>query len=137
MRMNLRKDLRWGLGWALAMTALFSAYILLMRLLRGEDTFAAAAGVSASVVIATYLGSGIFVGLLLGFLRRRTSTAVGRAIIGVFSGWAVFTCIALASEGWFNTWSRQEWEGILVLGAVFGLVIPLGIIWINRKMPLD
>lgn len=136
VRMRLRDDLRWGLSWALAVAVFFSAYILLVRLFRGRDTFVET-GADAEIIIAAYLASGILVGIVLGLLRRFTGTRAGRVIIGVISGWAVFTCIGLASEGWFSAWSAEDWEGVLVLGTVFGLVLPPAMTWINRKTPLD
>jgi hypothetical protein len=136
VRMNLRGDLRWGLSWALAIAVFFSAYILLVRLFRGRDAFVDA-GADAKIIIAAYLASGVLVGIILGLLRRFTDTKGGRAIIGIISGWALFTCIGLASEGWFSAWSAEDWEGVLFLGAVFGLILPPMMMWINRRTPLD
>jgi hypothetical protein len=106
--------------------ALYSAYVALLFVLRGETPFAAH-GVTLSQVLATYVASGLVGGILYAVLHPLRNKLLGRVILGVVVASLVFFGIGVATEGLPTGWQRATWEQTVILGSLLG--VPIGLLW--------
>ena len=108
-------DVRWGLGWALAMATVFSAWVLLLTAMRGSarfDTY----GMTAWQIIEVYYATACVAGLILGVCRPFTQKRVGAIAVGAALGTAVYTGIGISLDGVSSS--------TFLLGAFVG--VPMG-----------
>ena len=79
-RTSLRKDLVIGLGWGLGLAAMFSAFILVMAVVRGSTVYDRYDGVTTWAVIVYYFSAGAAGGAFFGLLRPIQHRYIGKFI---------------------------------------------------------
>ena len=115
-------DVKWGIAWALAFATGFSAWVLLLTLLRGSASFDEH-GTTAWRIIGSYYATAVVAGTLLGLWRPYTRTRAGAIAVGCLVGTAVYAGVGIGMEGV----SRST----ILFGAVIG--IPMGGFLGNRE----
>jgi len=96
-------NLRWGIGWGLAIATLFSVYVAALDATRGSAPFDRL-GVSLGAVVALYMCGGFVSGAIVGALRPFGATRGGAILVGIIatlpvSAGALFVLNDMASKG--------------------------------------
>jgi hypothetical protein len=84
VRSSLRRDLRRGIGWGLAIGGVFTAYVAVVTVLRGSDV-GAEVGLPLWVLIAGYLLGGAVAGALVGLFAPIGRTRSGAMLLGTMA----------------------------------------------------
>ena len=88
---SIASDVRWGLGWGIAMAAIFTIYVALLfvvfSLKRNHNLFADSA---LPLIAMAYFAGGIGGGLIAGLLRPATRWPLARMAIGVLVAFPVY-----------------------------------------------
>lgn len=116
----LLPDLRWGLGWGLAMATVYSAWALVVVGMRGGAP-AAKPGISVGQVVGGYCAGAVLGGLLLGACRPLTRSREGAKVVGALVGAATYCALAVGLYGW----SRATLALGACIGAPFGFIAGL------------
>jgi hypothetical protein len=122
------ENIRWGLGWGLAMAAAFSIYVIILSFSRGSFYFEQY-DTSAWTIVGAYVVAGSVAGVLAGLLRGlklRRSSVVGS---GVVIGIVVYGIIGIVMIG-------LRWSSIipaLIAGPIVGGI--LGWRWSDPNDP--
>ncbi len=115
---SLRTNVSWGLRWGLSVALVYSAYVLVLVLLRGNGVLTDQ-GISLSQVLTVYGITGIFGGLAVGLLRPLGRYLVGAAVIGYIVAALLFFCFGLIDAP-LSEWQRDDVTEVLVLAAILG-----------------
>lgn len=102
------------------MATFYSAYAIILYVLRGPQPFRESGATLQSALLA-YYSAGLIGGLLVGILWPIADGLLGRLVMGMIVGLVFFGCIEVAvSGGAFWHWTRNSWEDVLVLGIGMG-----------------
>lgn len=103
------------------MAALYCLFALGMFALRGNAPFEKN-DVTLLGALSAYLAGGLACGLAYGVLHPLADSLLGSLVIGIIAGNFVFGAMVVATSGLPWTWTRLDWEVVLVAGSVFGIV---------------
>src|SRR6059036_329305 len=106
---TVARNLMWGAFWGICGGVVYSAYAVVLLILRGPAAFEAN-DTSFPAVLGAYLGGGGAAGLLLGLLRPLTRSWLGSAILGALCAVPVFSAGRIALSG-FSNWTGDDWRG--------------------------
>lgn len=98
-RSDRLRNLKWGLAWGLAYAVMFSAFIVVMAVLRGSTTYPHL-GVTTETVVAVYFVVGLAGGAMLGLLRPLLRYRLGVAFVGWIVATIVYTGAGISMDGW-------------------------------------
>jgi hypothetical protein len=92
---RVARNLRWGIGWALAFAVVYLVWVTILFVIGGQAVFARKHVTFQSTVFA-YLVSALLSGTLLGLLRPLNRWRVGSALTGFVVGGAIGCTLMLA-----------------------------------------
>jgi peptidoglycan/LPS O-acetylase OafA/YrhL len=113
--LTVARNLRWGIGWALAFAVVYLVWVTVLFAMGGQAAFARK-GVTFQSTILGYLISALLGGTLLGLLRPLNRWRAGSALTGVIVGGAIGCTLMLALE------PRSEIGLYIFTAVVFGLM---------------
>ncbi len=113
----------------LIMATLYSAWVTLLYLLGGPETFSEN-GLTVWTTIAAYYLAGGIGGLIVGLALPLARNSLGAIAVGILVGFVVFFSMGIASKGLPWQWSSTDWKGVAVLGFLWGGVGG----WITRRI---
>jgi len=117
----LSDRLRWAFGWTYAFATFYSAYALLLGLLRGAASFSSY-GLSTWGIIAAYWLGATAAGLILGICKPLIRFRVGAFLVGTLVASAVYGTLMLAMP---PTQTAPWWLALIpgvIVGGGLGLV---------------
>lgn len=117
--LNFGRALRTGMFFGLAMAAVYCLFVIGLYTFAGEAPFENI-GISPAGAVAAYISGGLACGLLYAALHPLGKSFLGAMLLGIPCGIAVVLGVAIAMDGLPTTWTRDEWESVLVLGVLFG-----------------
>jgi hypothetical protein len=97
---KVAKNILWGVTWALAVATLFSAYVILLAIIRGSWHFGSD-GVTSATIIRSCLFAALPVGTVVGILRPRLrwrQGVVGAVLVAVISGIFLYGAVDYAAQ---------------------------------------
>ena len=116
-------NLKWGILRGLFLGSVYSAYVLLVYLIRGADAFSAL-GLTLGTLVAAYLGGGVVSGAVVGALRPLTKSHAGCIFVGTVAAVPTFLGVGLAMYGAFSQWTADDAGSVIlaiaILGPLFG-----------------
>lgn len=119
---RLKANLRAGIAGGIFFASCYAAVATGIRILGGEEPFQAH-GSTFLGVLAAYYAAGLLAGIVTGLLLETATTWWARLLICILDAHIAFFCFAVARVGpRFWLWPRSEWEGVVVLGTIFGFV---------------
>jgi hypothetical protein len=116
---KLGRNILWGIGWALALATLVSAYVIVLSIVRGSWHFGSD-GVTSATIIRSCLFAALPVGIIVGIVRSRLrwrEAVVGAVLIALSSGMFLYGGVHYAA--------KYEVDSILaggIAGAVGALI---------------
>ena len=120
---NLLRNLAWGLGWSLAMAAMFCVWASIVAVLNGGRLQFKNFDTTLGEVVLAYLLAGAIAGIILGacrpFLKRREATWWVSGVIGV----AAFGAIGTSMMGPPTTWDSVIIAAVIAIGASGGVAL--------------
>ena len=114
------------------MASLFSLYVLVLYLLRGNAPFEKL-GVSLVGVVIAYCACGLSAGALAGVLWPLTRTRLGATLVGFLSGFLVYAGVGVTMDGPPTSWEPFHWWGAAILGLIVGG--GLANVWYSQAHP--
>jgi hypothetical protein len=120
-RIGLAREVRSGLLGGLGFATLYCAFVVVSYALRGPAPFDRR-DTTLAAVLASYAASGLLGGLLFGLLYPLRRSLAGQLVICTVIATLAFLSINIARTGSPTTWTSQDWEPVLVLGGLFGIV---------------
>jgi hypothetical protein len=124
---RLRTNLFWGLGYGLLFATAFSAFILILSVIRGSRPFDSV-GMAPTRIITIYYIAGTVAGAAVGLLRPYCRRRSGALIVGAIGGVVVYGAVGIAMYGWTNI----AIFGALVAGIPGGALV--GQYWWKRPI---
>jgi hypothetical protein len=113
---RLGRNLRTGLRWGVAYSAVYSAYVVGLWVFRGDAPFEHNNTTLGAVLLA-YWGSGVLVGAMVGILLPFGVTWYGAAVLGVLGAYPTLYLILVGMQ------PRSEWFTSVPLMALLGSTI--------------
>ena len=110
---------RLSLATGITIATMMSLLVLISSLWRETPT-SESYGVSMGSMVITYYAAGIIGGGLVGVVLRFGDNWATRLSAGLIAAFALFFCIAIATDGWISSWTGGDWVRVLVLTVVFG-----------------
>ena len=102
----------------------FSAWVMLLFMLRGDAPFAKH-GTSIAAVLGMYYTAAVIVGALVGVLLPLARAGrTGAALTGIVAGMALYGSVQFAFNG-FSSWGPGDTFVVLFAGPLFG--VPAGL----------
>jgi uncharacterized membrane protein len=121
---GIRRDVLVSVSAAVAIAAMFSAYVLALHVFRGNEPFEQLE-TSVGKVILLYFSSAILVGLLVGLLLPfARSGQLGAALVGAVAAGALAAMTRVADAG-FTGWGGRDVFVVVTYGLLLG--IPVGL----------
>lgn len=119
MARRFAENLRWGVIAGLFFACFYSLYVIGLYLIRGSTPFVAN-DTTFGQVVASYFGTGIVAGAVVGLLRPLLRWRIGAVFVGIVAAFAVFVGIALLDQGSFSQWDQDTWVSCVSLAVLFG-----------------
>jgi hypothetical protein len=121
------EGVRSGVKWAVAFAGVYSAYVVLLAIVKGSTTFESQ-HTTLLKVLAVYWGGGVAAGVVVGLFLPIGQHPVGAMVLGALGGVPVFAAAMLA------TTPPANWGDYMILslvggaavGALTGLVLYVG-----------
>ena len=111
--------LKLSLATGITIATTLSVLVLLSSLWRRTPT-SESYGVSMGAIVITYYAAGIVGGGLVGVVLQLGDNWTTRVSAGLIAAFALFFCIAVATDGWVSSWTGGDWVRVLFLTVVFG-----------------
>lgn len=124
------EDVRWGLKWGTGFSVFMTLYAVGLYLVLGSEPFDRV-GLRPQVVLAVYVVGSLTAGLVVGLLRRHTSTRDGSMLVGTVAALPVSFAMSLAFFGKPSAWSTGDWMQCVFMAVLFGA--GLGFMWHGRN----
>lgn len=121
LKFDFKSHLAWGVSWGIVFAAIYIAFALAVWLVCGGQCFTEK-GVRPPAVIIAYGFAGILGGIVLGAARPLFHSLLGRAIGGVIVAFLPMVAIVSAMAGPIWRWDQLDWETVIVLSLLFGIV---------------
>jgi hypothetical protein len=118
------KNLRWGILSGMAFATLFSAWIILLAIVRRSWEFDSY-HVSAWQIILSYFAGGIGGGAVVGLARPITRYRLGAAVVGLVAAIPVAFAVEFAMQGMPGSWPDDAWIGFYFIAGFLGPVAGL------------
>jgi hypothetical protein len=121
-RAALTREVRFGVLFGLIMASLYCAYVTVLYVIAGPSPFERRHTTFVAVLVA-YAASGLGGGLLYGLLHPLRRSLPGQLVVGTFISMLVFFNIGISRSGLPTTWASTDWEAVVVLGLLFGVIL--------------
>jgi Mg/Co/Ni transporter MgtE len=120
-RAAVGREVRSGALIGLVMAAFYCAYVIILYAVSGPAPFERH-HTTLATVLASYAASGLFGGFVYGLLHPLRRALPGQLVVGTVIATLVVLNINIAREGPPTRWTGLEWEPVIVLGLLFGVV---------------
>lgn len=116
---KLFQNIRWGILWGMFIAAGLSGIAIFQYMVRGPALFARL-GVTLEATIASYVGSGIIGGMVVGLMRPALQFRVGAVVTAIIVATIAYAGAGVVISGPPSQWSRSDWFIPLIGGLISG-----------------
>lgn len=114
-------SIKWTVAIGLIFATLYSIYVLVFFFIVGGEPFQKH-NTSVWAIIATYFAGGITGGVAIGALRPYARSRFAAIAVGFVASIFVIFGILLAARGEPTAWTELDWETLIVVSLLFGIV---------------
>jgi hypothetical protein len=118
----MRNNVRTTIVIGMIMATVYSAYAVVLYVLRGSAPFESD-DTTIWVVLLTYYSAGALGGAVIGALLPLARWRVGRTMLTFLGVSIAILCIEIAMSGPFWHWSGDTWHELMVLTLIFGSLL--------------
>jgi hypothetical protein len=118
----LQREVQFGVLFGLIMASLYCAYVTVLYVIAGPSPFERRHTTLVAVLVV-YTVSGLGGGLLYGLFHPLRRSLLGQLVVGTLIAMLVFFNIVISRSGLPTTWTRTDWEAVVGLGVLFGVIL--------------
>ena len=124
-------DVKWGVKWGAIFGVAMTLYAVGVYFFAGPEPFDRV-GLRPAIVIMLYFAGSVTAGLLVGLLKRHTTSREGAMLVGILAALPASFGMGLAFFGAPRAWSPGDWFQCVFLAMLFGA--GLGYMWHGRRL---